>query len=251
MRIVSLVPSLTELLCELGLAQNIVGRTGYCIHPKDVLTKVPKVGGTKQLNHRKIKALSPTHVVLNRDENRLEDVEILAEYVPNLVVTHPCKLTDNLVLFRQLGAAFNCDNAATKLCEKFESEYGALQEWRVAKSPKQRKAMYLIWRDPWMTISHSTYIADFLSHANFETPTWPLQHRYPQVTESDVQAALVDVILFSSEPYSFTEDDLGATHTWASKDVPRRLIDGEMLSWYGPRSIQGMRYLRDFHDANF
>jgi ABC-type Fe3+-hydroxamate transport system substrate-binding protein len=106
MRIVSLVPSLTELVCALGLADRLVGRTGFCIHPRDAVRRIPKVGGTKTVKLDAVRALAPTHVVLNVDENRKEDADALARFVPNLVVTHPLAPLDNLALYRQFGRVF-------------------------------------------------------------------------------------------------------------------------------------------------
>ncbi|MDH5579077.1 MAG: helical backbone metal receptor, partial [Betaproteobacteria bacterium] len=99
-RIVSLVPSLTELVCALGLGEALVGRTGFCVHPQDVVRRIPKVGGTKDVDLAKVRALEPTHVVLNVDENRKETADELATFVPNLVVTHPLGPLDNLGLYR-------------------------------------------------------------------------------------------------------------------------------------------------------
>jgi ABC-type Fe3+-hydroxamate transport system substrate-binding protein len=114
-RIVSLVPSITELVCELGLADQLVGRTGFCIHPKAPLKKVPKVGGTKSVNLEKIRALEPTHVIVNIDENRKETADALAAYVPNVIVTHPLAPLDNLALYRQIGKEFGKTREAEAL----------------------------------------------------------------------------------------------------------------------------------------
>ena len=107
-RIASLVPSLTELLVELGLLEHLVARTGFCIHPREPLRSVPKVGGTKDVNLAKLRRLAPTHVLVNVDENRLETVEALRAFVPQLVVTHPCAPQDNLRLVDQLGRRSAC-----------------------------------------------------------------------------------------------------------------------------------------------
>ena len=105
-RIVSLVPSITELLCDLGLSEQIVGRTGFCVHPWETVREIPKVGGTKDVLIDRVRELEPTHVVVNVDENRKEDAETLAEFVPEVVVTHPLEPRDNLALYRQMGAEF-------------------------------------------------------------------------------------------------------------------------------------------------
>ena len=105
-RIVSLVPSLTELLCDLGLSDKLVGRSGFCIHPRDTVKRIPKMGGTKDADIEKIRAATPTHLVVNIDENRREQVEALARFVPHIVVTHPLVPEDNLELFRLFGGLF-------------------------------------------------------------------------------------------------------------------------------------------------
>ncbi len=122
-RIVCLVPSITELLCDLGLAEQLVGRTGFCIHPWETVRTIPKVGGTKDLKFDRIRELEPTHVVVNVDENRSEDAEALAEFVPNVVVTHPHAPRDNLALYRQMGETFGVEAEAEKLCGEFEAAY--------------------------------------------------------------------------------------------------------------------------------
>src|SRR6201992_2194362 len=122
-RIVCLVPSITELLCDLGLSEQLVGRTGFCIHPWETVKTIPKVGGTKDLKFDKIRGLEPTHVVVNVDENRKEDAEALAKFVPNVVVTHPLGPRDNLDLYRQMGREFDREAQAEAMCERFERIY--------------------------------------------------------------------------------------------------------------------------------
>ena len=111
-RIVSLVPSITELLCDLGLAPQLVGRTGFCVHPAAVVAAIPKVGGTKDVNIEKIRKLAPTHLVVNIDENEKPTVELLAEFVPHVVITHPLAPRDNLALARLMGGIFGAEAAA-------------------------------------------------------------------------------------------------------------------------------------------
>src|ERR1700742_2629139 len=123
LRIVSLVPSITELLCDLGLSGQLVGRTGFCIHPWETVREVPKGGGTKDVKLARVRELAPTHVVVNVDENRREDADALAEFVPNVVVTHPREPRDNLALYRQMGETFGVEAAAEELCRQFEAAY--------------------------------------------------------------------------------------------------------------------------------
>ena len=125
-RIISLVPSITELLFELGLGDRVVGRTGFCIHPWEQVRTVAKVGGTKDLKFDTIRELNPTHVIVNVDENRREDAEALAAFVPEVVVTHPLVPRDNLALYRQMGSTFGVQDRAEALCAQFEAAYAAL-----------------------------------------------------------------------------------------------------------------------------
>jgi ABC-type Fe3+-hydroxamate transport system substrate-binding protein len=238
MRIVSLVPSLTELLCELGLAQRLVGRTGFCVHPAGIVKSIPKVGGTKTVNLAKIRALAPTHVVLNKDENLRETAESLAAFIPNLVVTHPLAPEDNLALYRQFGAAFGKEREAEDLCVRFETAF------RAAKSRKYpgRKVLYLVWKDPWMTVSRDTYISRTLGLFGMHTLPESTTARYPVLPQLDLQD--VDLVLLSTEPYRFSDRHVAEVASITGRQA--LLVDGEMTSWYGPRAIAGLRYLEDF-----
>jgi ABC-type Fe3+-hydroxamate transport system substrate-binding protein len=122
-RIVSLVPSITELLFDLGLATNVVGRTGFCIHPAELVKRVPKVGGTKSIDIGRLKRLAPTHIIVNIDENPRAAVEELARFVPHVIVTHPLAARDNTRLYRLLGRIFSREEAAHALINCFERAY--------------------------------------------------------------------------------------------------------------------------------
>ena len=235
-RIVSLVPSITELLCDLDLSEQVVGRTGFCIHPWETVKTIPKVGGTKDLKFDQIRELEPTHVVVNVDENRKEDAEALAEFIPNVVVTHPLGPRDNLDLYRQMGREFDREAEAEALCEKFEAALA-----RVEDRPEQR-VLYLIWRDPWMTISPETYISQTLGLFNWRTVPASTEERYPQV---DLGAVDVDRVLLSSEPFHFKEEHVAEVEALVP-GAKVSLIDGEMTSWYGSRAIAGIDYLREY-----
>ncbi|HYV63581.1 MAG TPA: helical backbone metal receptor [Bryobacteraceae bacterium] len=237
-RIVSLVPSITELLCELGLASDLVGRTGFCVHPKDALKAVPKVGGTKSVNLAKIRALAPTHVIVNVDENKKETADALAEFVPNLIVTHPLAPLDNLALYRQIGSAFDRVRQAEALCSRFEL---AFRETEKRKFPRKR-VLYLIWKDPWMTVSRDTYVSRTLQLFGMHTVPEKSPKRYPELETLDIPEA--ERILLSTEPYRFRERHRDELQSILKKRV--HLIDGEMTSWYGSRAIQGLRYLAEF-----
>ncbi|MBS1885440.1 MAG: ABC transporter substrate-binding protein [Actinobacteria bacterium] len=248
-RIVSLVPSITELLCDLGLAEQLVGRTGFCIHPWETVREIPKVGGTKDLRFDRIRELAPTHVVVNVDENRKEDAEALAEFVPHVVVTHPQEPRDNLALYRQMGREFDREADAEHLCERFQ-----LGLSKIEPSPSQ-SVLYLIWRDPWMTVAPETYIAQTLALFNWRQPAGVADLcrpqgdkgqgvRYPEVDLTDF-AGKVDRVLLSSEPFHFKEEHIPEVEALVP-GAEVSIIDGEMTSWYGSRAIAGLDYLAEY-----
>lgn len=238
-RIVSLVPSITELLCDLGLAAQVVGRTGFCIHPADVVRDIPKVGGTKDVNIEKIRKLAPTHLVVNIDENEKPTVNALAEFIPHIVVTHPLRPRDNLDLARLMGGVFGAEEKAERWCAAFEAEYALL---RATPKGRPQNMLYCIWQDPWMTISRDTYIARMLEEIGWSVPDLGAE-RYPRFDWSPQLIAGIDGVLLSSEPYRFTEAHVDALEKQLGKPV--LLVDGEMMSWYGSRSLQGLAYLRE------
>jgi hypothetical protein len=255
LRIASLVPSLTELVAALGLAPFLVARTGFCIHPADVVGSVPKVGGTKDVDLDKLRRLTPSHVIVNIDENRLETVEAIRTWPspPRVLVTQPLDPEDNLALVDQFLEAFEgVEGVAARglaLKQALADELGCT---RVGERPP-RRVLYLIWRRPWMTVARDTYIARMLARIGWATlpaveggPSGAA--RYPVVAGDEPWLADVDEVLLSSEPYRF-----GARHVAeAAALCPGarvRLVDGALLSWYGPRAIPGLAYLRDLADA--
>jgi ABC-type Fe3+-hydroxamate transport system substrate-binding protein len=244
-RIVSLVPSVTELLFALGLERQIVGRTGFCVHPRERVRQVPKVGGTKAVKVDAIRALQPTHLIVNVDENEAGTVDILRTFVPHVVVTHPLTPRDNLALYALLGTIFDRDGEAQRLSETLERQLHIVEQtaW-----PTQR-VLYAIWRDPWMTVARDTYISAMLRLVNWQTlPAVDGGHagasRYPVFDLDAPWLADVDCVLLSSEPFRFTEahrDALQREPRLAGKRI--QLIDGEQISWYGVRAIEGIGYL--------
>jgi ABC-type Fe3+-hydroxamate transport system substrate-binding protein len=256
-RIASLVPSLTETLVELGLRPWLVARTGFCTQPRDALRDVPKVGGTKDVDLARLRRLAPTHVIVNVDENRLDTVEALRAFIPRVMVTHPCTPHDNLGLLDLLGNEFAA----------LPGVAGRLRHWRAellkalapferapgdssataARAPV-RRVLYLIWREPWMTVARDTYISRLLALAGWQTlpdleggPRGAA--RYPVVAGDEPWLDAVDEVLLSSEPYPFT-----AAHiAHAQRLVPHARVlrvDGQALSWYGVRAVAGLRYLQ-------
>jgi len=264
-RIVSLVPSLTELLCDLGLADKLAGRSGFCIHPRETVKRIPKMGGTKDADLDRIRAAAPTHLVVNIDENRREQVDELARFIPHVVVTHPNAPEDNLGLFRLFGGIFRREAQAEKLAADFRA---AREELRRATEhlPRQRM-LYLIWKDPWMTVARGTYISAMLAAAGWDTLPEMGDARYPEVgavspeltfsssitpasralASSETPGRFADRVMLSTEPYRFTEKHLAEAA--ARFGAPAQLIDGEMVSWYGSRAAAGLRYLARLRQA--
>ena len=242
-RIVSLVPSITELLFDLNLGGRTVARTQFCVHPEGKVDALPSIGGTKKINLARLRELKPTHVILNVDENTKELAEALREFVPNLIVTHPLQPRDNLDLFRMLGGIFDRSERAEALCQDFEIALRSVMTF--APRLSDRRVLYLIWKDPWMTVSPNTYVARMLELVRWCTVATDTRVRYPTVQLTPKLLESVDIVLFSTEPFKFTEDHIAAFRE--QNKLPRktmRIIDGEMVSWYGSRAIQGLNYLR-------
>lgn len=248
-RIVCLVPSITELLFELGLGEHVVGRTRYCIYPVGQIQAVPSVGGTKKIKHEVLKALNATHVIVNIDENPKTMVEQIATYVPHVIVTHPLEPLDNLSLYRLLGAIFAREAEAEGLCQRFARSLAALRA--ETRHWPRRKVLYFIWRKPWMTVARDTYISHTLRLVGWETVPATATQRYPVVEINLALLAEADIILFSTEPYHFQPNDLeDFTRTYDCTSDKLLLVDGEMTSWYGSRAILGFDYLRRFADIH-
>jgi ABC-type Fe3+-hydroxamate transport system substrate-binding protein len=254
LRVASLVPSLTELVVELGLGDALIARTGFCIHPAAVLAAVPKVGGTKDVNLARLQRLAPSHVLVNIDENRRETVEAIGAWPesPQIVVTHPLGPEDNVALVAQLQTAFD---AHPGVAERAAALTNTLHAELALTGPEGRQAqrvLYLIWRDPWMTVARDTYIARMLARIGWQT--LPADDggasgaaRYPTLRGDEPWLADVQHVLLSSEPYRFDAAHLAEAQRLCPNAAPR-LVDGELLSWYGARAVPGLRYLRQLAD---
>jgi ABC-type Fe3+-hydroxamate transport system substrate-binding protein len=244
-RIVSLVPSLTELLFDLGLQRQVVGRTAFCVHPEDRVRRVRSVGGTKTVDMAKLAALAPSHVVVNIDETPRPLAEALAAAGMTLVVTHPIAVRDNLDLYRLLGSIFDREAEAGALCERFEAAYAGALEAR--QEQVVRDVLYLIWKDPWMTVSRDTYIARMLELVGLRTLPANADRRYPTIGLDEDLLMESDFVLFSSEPFPFREDHLAAFRERFPRHASKaQMIDAQMVSWYGSRAIPGLAYLARF-----
>jgi len=247
-RIASLVPSATQTLVALGLGPRLVARTGFCIHPAEALAAVPKVGGTKDVNLAKLRKLAPTHVVVNVDENRLETAEALREFVPEVIVTHPRRPEDNCMVIEQLRAAFAGEPGIGQRAAALTADLDAALARCRSESWRSENVLYLIWRDPWMTVARDTYISTLLAEAGWRT--WPEvtggEHgagRYPVLRGDESWMNCIDRVLLSSEPYPFGHSHIAEVRAMCPQ-AQVQLVDGELLSWWGARGADGLNYLR-------
>jgi ABC-type hemin transport system substrate-binding protein len=244
LRIVSLVPPLTELLCELGLAPVLVGRSGYCVHPAAEVELIPTLGPPRDVDVERVRALAPTHLVVDLDTNEKDTIHALEALVPHVIVTHAKTPRDNLGLFRLFGHVFAGEREADRLTKRFESAWSALAQ---ALGPRaSERVLYLTGRDPWTTIARDSYVSAML--ATIGWAQLDVAHALDAEASSSARSPAIDLdrvgtvdrILLASEPYPFAEEHVAAL---ASHAQHVELVDGERLSWFGPRAIAGLDYL--------
>lgn len=223
-RIISLVPSLTELLIDLGLINQLVGRTRFCVHPAQQVESIPIIGGTKNPRLDKIRQAAPDLVITNKEENRRQDVQKLMEDF-EVEVTDISTIEDALITIHQLGQKLDVAEQSKSLIQSVQERL----EERPAE-PELRTA-YLIWKDPWMTVGHDTYIHDVLRHWNMPN-VFSGQQRYPKFKLDALKSYHPDLVLLSSEPYPFKEKHLAQIEE-ACPAARVLLVEGEWFSWYG------------------
>lgn len=239
MRIISLVPSITETLFDFGLnPDQIVGRTKFCIHPEEKIKSVEMIGGTKNLNIEKIKALKPDLIIGNKEENTKEQVEILMKEF-KVWITDIQNLEDNRNFISELGYILQQQTVAEKI--NYETEE-IFSEFEIENL---RKAAYLIWKNPYMTVGSDTFIHDIMKKLGFEN-IFRNRLRYPAITSDELQNA--DYILLSSEPFPFREKHAEEL----KKILPETkiiLVDGEAFSWFGSRPSKSGAYYRSLLES--
>ncbi len=239
-RIVSLVPSQTELLVDLGLRENIVGITKFCIHPSDLRNEKTMVGGTKKVNFKKIKALKPDLIICNKEENTETMVRQL-EIIAPVWVSDVNTIADCVGMIEKLGEVLNVLEKALTIVSKIKKELKEFEFFIEDKLPK--KTLYLIWKDPFMAVGKPTFI-DALLHLNkFENSITDEVSRYPEIDL--VLFNKVDLILLSTEPYPFKESHVLNLQAEVGTNVS--LVDGEYFSWYGTRLIKAFEYFKTLH----
>jgi len=237
-RLVSLCPSITETLAALGLAGDLVGVTRYCVHPRERLAGVTRVGGTKNPDLAAIRAAKPDLVFCNAEENRREDVEALAREF-TVDVSYPRRVAEIPDLLRHLGRLTGKRGDAEMWAARIEQELLGLE----GRSRPSFRFAYLIWRDPWMTVGGDTYVSDLFRRVggrNAFEKKGAGSHDYPEVGEKEVVAARPDLLVLPDEPYRFREKDAAF---WRGK-LPASsrvvLVSGDDFCWHGVRTLRGI-----------
>lgn len=238
-RIVSLVPSQTELLHELGCGNEVVGQTLFCIHPPEMHALKPRIGGTKNINIAKVHELQPDLIIGNKEENSKEQIEELAKMYP-VWMSDIANLTDALAMINQIGELVNRQQLANQLASQIETSFEQL----VTKhSPT---VLYLIWRKPWMAAGSSTFIGDMLTRMGLHNVCSGV--RYPELNDETIQQLNPSQVFLSSEPYPFKEKHIAELQQLLPT-ATITLVDGELFSWYGSRLMHSAAYFKKLNHA--
>ena len=230
MRIVSLVPSFTELLFDLKLDDNIVGVTRFCVHPKHKTKLITKVGGTKKINLKVIEQLKPDLIIANKEENQREDIELLRK-TQNVWLTEITTINDAFSMIKELGNRTLKQAESARLISEIEQSFSSIQ---VPSSLGNTTVAYLIWESPIMLAGRDTFINHLLSRIGFENILLETNSRYPEKSIEQLQKLNPNFIFLSSEPFPFKiKHKLQFESLFPDSKVV--LVDGEMFSWYGSR----------------
>jgi ABC-type Fe3+-hydroxamate transport system substrate-binding protein len=242
-RIISVVPSQTELLFDLGLDEEVIGITKFCIHPIEKFASRAKVGGTKKLLIEKIRALAPDLIIGNKEENTKEEIEMLMAEFP-VWMSDINNLEDAVLAIGQIGALVNREPEAAYLTHLIHAGFTDLQALALQKNIKHKVA-YLIWKDPFLFAGRNTFIDDILRKIGL--PNVVEQSRYPSLALSELKDANCELVLLSSEPYPFKQKHIQEIQS-VMPNAKIMLVDGEMFSWYGSRLVKAINYLFHLQD---
>lgn len=243
-RIVSLVPSQTELLYDLGLEESIVGITKFCVHPYHLKSTKKIIGGTKKVHYEKIRLLQPDIIIANKEENTKEIVEELSKICP-VWVTDVITIEDSLQMILDFGQLFNKRTEAQKWMDKINFGYQDFQSFM--KDKPVQKVAYFIWANPYMVAGNTTFINEMMKLNHFENIYANREERYPEIIIQKMRIqGDPDIVLLSSEPFPFTDEhafEIGR-FTHHAKTI---FVDGEMFSWYGSRLVKAFDYFKKLH----
>jgi ABC-type Fe3+-hydroxamate transport system substrate-binding protein len=241
-RIISLVPSQTELLSDLGLDEEIIGITKFCVHPNGWFTTKTRVGGTKTVNIEKVKSLRPDLIIANKEENVKEQIEELKRIAP-VYVSDISNVQDALQMIADVGNLTNRSEKATALINQITSGFLQLSSVICQLSTPPIKTAYLIWKDPYMAAGSDTFINDLLERCGFEN-VFNKFTRYPEIEITQLSSLNCQLLLLSSEPYPFKQKHINELQPHLP-DARIILADGEMFSWYGSRLLHAMDYFKN------
>lgn len=233
-RIISLVPSQTELLFDLGLENEVVGITKFCIHPREMFLSKNKVGGTKKLNLQAIRDLHPDLIIGNKEENDQNQIEQLMDEFP-VWMSDIYDLKDALEMIRTIGLLCKKEESAKKIAQDIQTGFD-----RLKGVVEGRRVAYFIWKDPWMLAGKTTFISNILEHLGMLNATG--LERYPALSQEQIADLNPDWIFLSSEPYPFKDQHINELKA-ICPGAEIRLVDGEMFSWYGSRLLHLPGYL--------
>lgn len=234
-RIVSLVPSLTELLYDLGLREEVVGITKFCVHPNEWFRTKTRIGGTKNIKFDVIQSLQPDLIIANKEENVKEQVEVLETLAP-VCVTDINNLSDALSAINLIGEITGTTIKAKELTETIESNFIKYKP----RHSSMLKTAYLIWKAPYMTAGGDTFIHTMLNYCGFEN-VFATTGRYPSTTLEELKQLNCELVLLSSEPYPFKDKHIAEIKS-VLPNATVLLVDGEMFSWYGSRLLHAPEY---------
>ncbi|RZJ82038.1 MAG: cobalamin-binding protein [Flavobacterium sp.] len=242
-RIVSIVPSQTELLFDLGLADEVIGITKFCIHPIEKFASKTKIGGTKKLLIEKIRDLKPDLIIGNKEENTQSEVELLMQEFP-VWMSDISNLEETMVTITQIGELVDRAPEAAYLNHLINAGFKDLQTLAVEKNINQTIA-YLIWKDPYMFAGKNTFIDDILRKIGLNNVIQ--QSRYPELQLANLSTLNPKLVFLSSEPYPFKQKHIDEIQS-VLPDAKIMLVDGEMFSWYGSRLVKAVNYLFHLQD---
>ena len=239
-RIVSTVPSQTELLHYLGLEKEVIGITKFCIHPSSWFRSKERIGGTKQLNIAKIKDLKPDLILANKEENQKNQIEELALQFP-VWVSDVNDLSSACVMIKEIGSITGREKKAEELVQGIRSAF-----YSENIIPNQRlRTAYLIWKEPYLTVGGDTFIHQMVEYAGFKN-IFADRARYPQIEIEEINGLDCELLLLSTEPYPFKENHVEELKQLLPK-TKILLVDGELFSWYGSRLLQAPSYFKNLH----
>lgn len=246
MRVISLCPSLTETVFRLGKGDELVGRTKFCVEPRERIASVPRVGGTKNPKLDRICDLRPDLILMNEEENRLQDAEALRASGIPVLSTFARDVPSAIASVVEIGRALGAEAAAQRLAQELEQRAAEVAE-RAARRPPVR-FVYLIWQKPWMAVAPDTYIDGLLTLAGGRNVIPSAAVRYPEVDEQTLFQA--ERILLSSEPFPFAERHRAELAAETGLPMARLfLVDGQLLSWHGARTLEGLAYAEQLFTA--